>query len=164
MDWYLLEQRQVTYAEDNRLKDTPSELEAIVDGTEVDIRNSIFQILSLLDNNDGCFDAYGYCTLTQEYFNRRNVLYPMKANPAIENVLIRDYNNCLQEVGLEGYHKDVCREKGWGNTWRLATGCKARHFRYDDIARPSAYPRFQRCWCAHRHRSRVSRSACTTKD
>ena len=118
MDWYLLEQRQVTYAEDNRLKDTPSELEAIVDGTEVDIRNSIFQILSLLDNNDGCFDAYGYCTLTQEYFNRRNVLYPMKANPAIENVLIRDYNNCLQEVGLEGYHKDVCREKGWGNTWK----------------------------------------------
>lgn len=153
VDWHLLNTEPVTYAENNTLAETPAEIEELVEGTGVDIRNSIFLMLT------SEYDLSKYCDMEhfsheiEEDFIQFEILFKLRNDPAIQNVYVRDYNKCIMEAGLEGIHKrdfPVERLEGWGITWKtcfidqLLTSEKLQNILYDWV-KPELEHFAQRC-------------------
>ena len=86
----------VDFAEDNTLAKTPAAIENLVSGFNIDIRNSAYRILQRVEEDD----SYEWGI---PYFVQDNILTPMRDDPAIYNLAVDDYNECLANKGNECY-------------------------------------------------------------
>lgn len=150
---YLLPIKPVFYAENNSLAETPSEIQELVEGTGVDIRNSIYLMLTSEYGFSKYYDREHFSPELEEKFIQFEILYKLRSDPAIRNVFVRDYNECIMEAGLEGIHKrdfPVDKLNGWGITWktrfidRLLTSEKLQNILYDWV-KPELKHFVQRC-------------------
>lgn len=118
LDFYLFKARPVEFASGNTLGNTPADIQRLVSGFDIDIRNSTYLILQTVKNDK----SYTYSTgnTAQMVFTMTSVIYPMYEDPAIINAMAKDYNDCIRSVGVarlnrgEGNH---CSEQ-WGTTWK----------------------------------------------
>lgn len=153
IDRYLLPIMPVFYAENNSLAETPSEIQELVEGTGVDIRNSIFLMLTSEYGFSKYYDREHFSPELEEKFIQFEILYKLRSDPAILNVYARDYNQWIKEVGLEGIHKGdfpIDKLSGWGITWktrfndRLLTSEELQNILYDWV-KPELKHFVQRC-------------------
>lgn len=150
---YFCNIQTVTYAKGNTLGETPSEIKELVEGTGIDIRNSLFLIMTSEYGISDYYDMEYFSPVVEERFIQYEILYKLRSDPAIQNVYAQDFNKCMIEAGLERIHKGdfpVERITGWGITWktrfidRLLTSEKLQNILYDWV-KPELKRFVQRC-------------------
>ena len=105
----------VIIAKNNTLSKTPTEIENLVKGLNIDIRNSAYLILQEVKTND----SYTWGESTNEkidYFVLYSIISPTNGDVAISNLATDDMNNCFGAYGDNGN----CYEIMWhgGPTWK----------------------------------------------
>ena len=92
---------EVTRAENNTLASTPAEIGNLVKGLNIDIRNSAYLILQKVKCKEcdaGDFlDNFGIA-----YFVNDFIMTPTNQDPAIYNLAVDDYNDCVATYGEDG--------------------------------------------------------------
>ena len=109
----------VELASGNTLASTPYEIESLVSGFDIDIRNSAYLILQNVKNNT----SYTYAQGDKEaelYFAMSNILYPVLTDAGVSNAMAKDYNDCVRSLGVERLNKGEGRQcsEGWGRSWK----------------------------------------------
>ena len=117
MDRYLIN-RPVEVASNNTLSDTPEEIEKLVSDFDIDIRNSTFLILQGLNKDIPSGQSSG--KESELYFSMTNIIYPYYDDPGVVNAMAKDYNDCVQSVGLEELNKGGGQNciDNFGVTWK----------------------------------------------
>ena len=105
----------VTIARNNTLAKTPAEIENLVKGLNIDIRNSAYLILQEVKANDNY--TWGESTNEKiDYFVLYTIISPTNSDVAISNLASDDMNNC---IGAYGKNSN-CYEIMWHGspTWK----------------------------------------------
>lgn len=114
---------EVQTIESNPLSDMPSDLDSLIQGTEVDLRNSAYGILlGIMKENQDYYDAQYFDNSMVKHFVTYGFLGKMLVDPAIANVRYRDFNECLDEAKEDEEDPEHygCYDElnGWGYTWK----------------------------------------------
>ena len=109
----------VEQASGNTLGNTPSDIQNLVSGFDIDIRNSAYLILQNMKNAT----SYTYAKSDKEaelYFAMANILYPVLSDAGVSNAMAKDYNDCVKSIGAERLNKGEGRQcsEGWGRSWK----------------------------------------------
>lgn len=118
MEDFLVKPQPVEKAQGNPLAATPADLQNLVSGLDIDIRNSTYLILQDIERERSYANSSGE---TADFaFSMMNIIYLMYTDPAVSNVMAKDYNNCLKSIGLERLKKGEGRgcAEHWGETWK----------------------------------------------
>jgi len=118
LDQYLFH-APVEQASGNTLGNTPSDIENLVSGFDIDVRNSAYNILQNVKKGT----SYTYATNTKQaklYFAMTNILYPVITDAGVSNAMAKDYNDCVKSIGVERLNKGEGRQcsEGWGRSWK----------------------------------------------
>lgn len=118
LDFFLIKPQPVERAQGNTLAETPADLQNLVSGMDIDLRNSTYLILQSVESDKSY--AYNSGTKADFAFTMTNIIYPMYLDPAITNVMAKDYNDCIKSIGEERLNKGEGRQCGdlWGKTWK----------------------------------------------
>ena len=118
MDLYLFHQ-PVEYASDNTLDTPPANIQNLVTGLDIDIRNSAYLILQKVKDDM----TYTYGDSEDEktlYFATSNIICPVFNDAGVANAMAKDYNECCESLGIERLNqggRTQCSEQ-WGKTWK----------------------------------------------
>lgn len=118
LEFYLFKDRPVTFAYGNTLGNTPADIQKLVTGFDIDIRNSTYLILQTVKNDKSY--SYSSGNMAQMVFTMSNIIYPMYEDPAIINAMATDYNSCIRSIGVTRLNRgegQQCSEQ-WGTTWK----------------------------------------------
>lgn len=116
LDRYLFHS-PVELASGNTLASTPADIEKLVSGLDIDIRNSAYLILQTFKDNK----YYTYATgMTTDLYFADHILYSVYADKGVTNAMAKDYNDCIKAVGVERLNQGEGREcsEQWGKTWK----------------------------------------------
>lgn len=108
----------VELASGNTLATTPADIQNLVSGFDIDVRNSAYLILQKV--KDEQMYTYGSGKERELYFAMGSILYPAITDPGISNAMAKDYNDCIKEIGVERLNQGEGREcsEQWGNMWK----------------------------------------------
>lgn len=118
LDQYLFHS-PVETSSSNTLGSTPSDIQNLVSGFDIDIRNSVYLILQKVKDNMSYTYANGK-NESLEYFVMANIIYPIYTDNGVSNAMAKDYNDCIKSVGVERLNKgegQECSEE-WGRSWK----------------------------------------------
>ena len=117
LDQYLFHS-PVELASGNTLASTPSDIESLVSGLDIDIRNSAYLILQNIKDNKTY--TYGTGKEGELYFAMGSILYSVYTDNGVSNAMAKDYNDCIKAVGVERLNRGEGREcsEQWGKTWK----------------------------------------------
>ena len=118
-----MDYKEVETIEPNPLSVMPSDLDSLVQGTGVDLRNSAYGILcGIMKENRDYYDVQSFGNCMIEHFVTYGFIDKMLDDPAITNVRLRDFNECMDETkeDEEDPEHSGCKDelKGWGHTWK----------------------------------------------
>ena len=108
----------VELASGNTLATTPADLQDIVSGFDIDLRNSAYLILQKVKNDDLYTNGSG--KYREFLFTLGSILYPAIDDPGVLNAMAKDYNDCVKEIGVERLNQgegQQCSEQ-WGKSWK----------------------------------------------
>lgn len=112
--------KEVKTIEDNPLPSMPSELLPLVEGTDVDFRNSAYGILyGILSEDRAYYNVNYFSEGMVKHFVTFGFIDKMVNDNAITNVRIKDYNDCMENTKEEDLGDSDCDDEleGWGSTW-----------------------------------------------
>lgn len=117
-----MDYREVETIEPNPLPVMPSDLDTLVQGTGVDLRNSAYGILrGIMAENQDYYEVQSFGNRMIEHFVTYGFIDIMLDDPAITNVRFRDFNECVDEAKEDEIdpksHGCDNELKGWGYTW-----------------------------------------------
>ena len=105
----------VVVAKNNTLAQTPTEIENLAKGLNIDLRNSAYMILQRVKESDSY--KWGENSNEQiDFFVLYNLIEPTNDDPAVRNLAEDDMNDCLGAYGDQGN----CYEILWygSTTWK----------------------------------------------
>ena len=118
---HLLKKEEVTILEDNPLNPMPQELNLLVAGTDVDLRNSLYSIVQGMVEYNGLATLYFDNDEIDEYMEY-GIFQNMVDDPAIYNEYVKDYNRCIgaMDVDYVEEYDNPCYDsiETWGPTWK----------------------------------------------
>jgi len=108
----------VELASGNTLASTPDDIQNLVSDFDIDIRNSAYLILQKIKDNQMYTQGSG--KEGDFYFTMGSIIYSVIADPGISNAMAKDYNDCVETIGVERLNQGEGRECGelWGKSWK----------------------------------------------
>lgn len=101
----------------NTLGSTPADIQNLVSGFDIDIRNSVYSILQQVNN-----EAYTYGEGKERdlYFSMGSIIQPIMGDAGVSNAMAKDYNECIRSIGVERLNQGEGRQCGeqWGRSWK----------------------------------------------
>lgn len=107
----------VEQASSNTLGSTPADIQNLVSGFDIDIRNSAYSILQKVNNMNY---TYAEGKERELYFSMGSIIYPVLGDAGVSNAMAKDYNECIQSIGVERLNQGEglqCSEQ-WGRSWK----------------------------------------------
>jgi hypothetical protein len=99
LDYYLVKYHQVDYASSNTLGSTPANIQSLVSGFDIDIRNSTYNIIHSLKEWPSWWNDIDYNNRESAFVNR--IIDAMDNDNGVWNVRAEDYNDCIRQVGVD---------------------------------------------------------------
>ena len=116
LDQFLFHQ-PVEQESGNTLGSTPADIQNLVSGFDIDIRNSAYSILQKVNNMN-----YTYAEGKERdlYFSMGSIIYPVLGDAGVSNAMAKDYNECIQSIGVERLNQGEGRQcsEQWGRSWK----------------------------------------------